>query len=220
MKRWIQLCVLSFAILGFWWILTPPDQKVVPVTKITNQKIERVPAQAKVVVPAKVKPQPLQQKKLQTGPIELSDYDSQVDDARAEIVNGNRRWKFISGLSAVALSTPGIPTPLDVMSGFAVINSADVPEGVESFSLVKRDDNGLIGIFTGTIKAIGEKADFPGSFLSECPQGGIKESYPALKSYLLKANSSEEQAYFECLSSLRRFRRLEWEILDHPHGHR
>lgn len=188
------------------------------VTTVTVPK--RLPAQASPTSVSKPVPQVVQKKKLQTGPIKLEDYDSPIDSTRPTIANGKRNWHFISGLSAVAINTPGIPTPLDVMSGFAVINSGDVPAGVESYSLVKRDDNGLVGIFTGIIKAVGEKGATPGSFLTECPQGEIKESYPALKSYLLKAHNSDEQEFFECLSLLRRFKLLEWEILDHPHGHR
>lgn len=142
-----------------------------------------------------------------------------MDEARPPIEQNGRRWQFLAGLSAVSVEANVPGEDLGQLSGYKIVPSSEVPEGVESFSLVKREDNGLVGIFTGVIRAVGERGT-AGSFQSECPVQ-VKEAYPELKSYLLKASSEAElQECFQCLSNLQRFRSLDWEILDHPRTNR
>jgi len=218
MKRGFQVLVVVFALVSFWWVLTPPPITAPAVkAEVIQVTSERVPASTVVLRPplknkASKKPSPGHD------PIQLDEHVAPIDDARAPITQGRHRWRFLAGVSAIAVDAHD---PLARLSGYAIVNSADVPAGVEALSLVKREDNGLVGIFTGVIRAVGEKGQSQGSFLSECSQGHIQESYPALKSYLLKSNPDQDaQEYFQCLSGLGRFKTLNWEILDHPRSGR
>jgi len=96
------------------------------------------------------------------------------------------------------------------------VRAGDVPVGTETFAVVERSDNGVLGVMTGVLKAMGDRGD--GDFLNECP-GEMVESYPALKSHLLRP-SGEPDEFHNCLTALNRFKRLEWEILDRPRGPR
>lgn len=92
---------------------------------------------------------------------------------------------------------------------------------MEGLPLVEREDNGLVGIFTGVLKAMGKSGlQNDGQFRSVCPCE-INQAYPQLKSYLLETSDGQSHEELKtCLQGTGLFNRLEWEILDHPHTSR
>lgn len=210
MKRsWQVYVIVLVCLVGFWWVLTPPEI-VRPLARQEPQKgpDSRQPAQVDTSIPND----------------EALPPSASADASEGEIIINNKRsWKLIKGVRAIDAHDPLVRDirPVGKLSGFVILRAQDVPAGSTPLRLVRRADNGLVGVFTGIIKAIGEKGSNTGSFVSDCPQGGIEESWPALKSYLLKASRpSDEGSYFDCLTNLGRFKRLEWEILDHPRSSR
>lgn len=223
MKRGFQLLIFIMGAFGFWWVLTPPPELRLKEVLVVKNSPKRAPAQSSSSAPAlPLLPTPIKRPPTRQV-LELPEHSTQVDEERPPLQSGKHRWHFLAGLSAIARGAGG-GAGLDgygEFSGYQILSTADVPAGVESFALVKRADNGIVGIFTRVIRAVGERGAHSAQFVNECPQGAILESYPVLKSYLLRAHSStDDQEYFECLSALGRFKSLDWEILDHPRSHR
>lgn len=228
--QWV-LPILLLGLVAFWWILTPPQNMPVVSPRAVQTQApqaasgERHPAQdaqsAAEVVPLvlapEVKPRPHASRVIQ-----LDEHDREHDVTRPSIQQNGRRWSFVAGVAAVSHGAPGtehIPVRSG-LGGFDVVGESDVPANVESYPIVQREDNGLLGIFTGTIKAVGERGP-AGGHADDCPGGQVQESYPALKSYLLRSSDAgSAQTYFDCLTNSGRFKRVEWEILDHPRSNR
>jgi len=134
----------------------------------------------------------------------------------------SHRWRWLSGAVAVSSSDPRVAgiARLSERAGFWIIAEGDLPGGVEGLPLVEREDNGLVGIFTGVMKAMGKSGLQEASqFQTQCPCE-VQESYPQLKSYLLKPHGDNYSEFKDCLQGLGVFKKLEWEILDHPRTHR
>lgn len=137
---------------------------------------------------------------------------------RAPIVQNEVEWKWLEGAVAVKKSAlpPGVPV-ISQRPGFVIVASSDLPANVANFPLVERVDNGVKGIFTGVIKAMGGASlESAGQFLSQCPVEMV-ESFPSIKSYLLKVHSQDElEESMSCLKATGLFKHLEWEILSSP----
>ncbi len=144
-------------------------------------------------------------------------------DDRPMLVQSGRRWRWLDGAVAVPSDDPRVAhvPRLSERAGFWVIASGDLPAGMEGLPLVEREDNGLVGIFTGVLKAMGKaglKDD--GQFRSACPCE-VNQAYPQLKSYLIEVSDGQSHEELRtCLQGTGLFKRLEWEILDHPHTSR
>jgi hypothetical protein len=142
---------------------------------------------------------------------------------RPALEQSGRRWRWLDGAVAVPSDDPRVAhiPRLSERAGFWVIASGDLPSGMEGLPLVEREDNGLVGIFTGVLKAMGKPGlQDDGQFRSACPCE-INQAYPQLKSYLLEvSNGQSHEELKTCLQGTGLFKRLEWEILDHPHTSR
>jgi hypothetical protein len=144
-------------------------------------------------------------------------------DERPALEQSGRRWRWLDGAVAVPSGDPRVAhvTRLSERAGFWVIASGDLPAGMDGMPLVEREDNGLVGIFTGVLKAMGKSGlQDDGQFRSVCPCE-VNQAYPQLKSYLLETSDGQSHEELKtCLQGTGLFKRLEWEILDHPHTSR
>lgn len=143
--------------------------------------------------------------------------------SRAGFEQGGERWRWVDGLVAVAEGTQGIDRALikETRPGFWLLSGADLPVDTPHLKLVQREDNGLLGIYTGVIRAMGKgEAHAAQPWRSDCP-AQVVESYPALDSVLLRAPAGvKDDELSGCLRHTNLFKRVEWEILDRPRGRR
>lgn len=206
-------------IVAAGYFFYPKEQKTVPAV-VARPNIKRTPAHQPLMFsmqdrrpirPAKRAPA---QSVLRVDRGKLT-----VDSERAPLKQNGRRWRWMSGAVAVSagdLRVAHLPR-LSERPGFWIVAASDLPPTVIGLPLVEREDNGLLGIFTGVLKAIGKsELQNDGQFRSVCACE-IEESYPHLKSYLLRpSHGQEHQELSTCLQSTGLFKRLSWEILDHP----
>ncbi|MBY0517028.1 MAG: hypothetical protein K2P81_08980 [Bacteriovoracaceae bacterium] len=214
MKRWWIFLTLILA-LGFFFFF------------------QKKPAPANV---AEIKPQPLSSQRA-PAQVALTDRpsvtkESRRDNFRASTLNIDRQiispsvntpgfsqngrlWRWLDGAVAVDSNDSRV-RDIPVISrraGFVIIASGDLPRGVEGLQLVEREDNKLVGIFTGILKAQGSNQLSQSSqFSSQCPCE-IKESYPSIRGYLIKSSEENHEELRTCLQSTGLFKKLEWEIL-------
>lgn len=141
------------------------------------------------------------------------------DSHRAPVRVNGHVWKWLSGVVAVKeeIAREREISFQTTARGFALVSASEVPAEVESFSLVERADNGLVGVFTGVIvsqsKAPLENLD---GLASSCGLS-VVQSYPAINSYLFNnLDKSENEESITCLRETGLFKRLEWEILSGP----
>lgn len=224
MKRWPGPMLLLLAVIFFWQ--RPEEGPVVSQAPSSGVSPALVPQAAPVPpVPTLVMrptraPAAIPRPPAQAAAIQLAPHLQSVDTTRAGMEQNGRKWRFVEGVRAVLADDPRLARVerLSQRAGFWIIAEADVPAGMESMGLVEREDNGLMGIFTGTLKAMGNKRlKGSGQFLSECP-AQIEESYPQINSYLLRsADADGAHDLRDCLVSTGLFKRVEWEILDRPH---
>ena len=216
MRRWSVFVILILAAIYFFY---PKEQRAVPAV-VSAPNIKRTPAQQPLVFsmhnrrPVRPPKRAPAQSVLRVDRAKLT-----VNSGRPSLEQNGRRWRWMSGAVAVFagdLRVAHLPR-LSERPGFWIVASSDLPAGVVGLPLVEREDNGLLGIFTGILKAIGKSGlNDPGQFYSVCPCE-IEESYPQLKSYLLRPSQGQEyQELSTCLQGTGLFKRLDWEILDHP----
>jgi hypothetical protein len=201
-------------LLVAWWIY-PADKTVAvkaPAAASAPPVLMAEPTATPLVVRAPAQsPNPVAKPRNEVA--QLPEHDRAFTNAPVLRQSG-REWRQLDGVVAVRASAR-LPS-VSELHGFSLVRSGDVPAGTETFAVVERSDNGLLGVKTGVLKALGDRGE--GEFLQDCP-GIMVETYPALKSYLLRP-SGEPDEFHQCLSALNRFKRLEWEILDRPRGPR
>lgn len=220
MRRW-SLALILILIVVAAYVLFPREQVSVRPVAVTPSTAKRAPAHQPLVLapharrPASV---PLKITKPHAA-IKLDRENRQVRRDREPVEVSGRRWRWLSGAVAVAAGDPRVAhvSRLSERPGFWVIATSDLPTGVEGFPLVEREDNGLVGIFTGVLKAVGKAGlQHEGQFQSVCPCE-IQQSLPQIRSYLLEVPQGQNHEELRtCLKGTGLFKRLEWEILDHP----
>jgi hypothetical protein len=197
-----------------WWFFpaekTAGPRATVDAVPITRTAVPLGPTALVVRAPAQII-RPVSLTKNEVAQLPAHD---RVPANLAPIRQSGRQWRQLDGVVAVRTSAR-LPR-VSELHGFSLVHSGDVPVGTETFPVVERTDNGMLGVMTGVLKALGDKG--AGEFLGDCP-GTVVETYPALKSHLLRP-SGEPDDFMNCLAALNRFKRLEWEILDRPRGPR
>lgn len=221
MLRGLFACLALLA-LGYFLYGSPA-----PVASKKVATLERTPPAVSVKVEIPLKPQVVAR-----APAEVKDHGksslpatikldrSEVSHHRERplLEQKSHRWRWLSGAVAVSSGDERVAQipRLSERAGFWIIAEGDLPAGVVGFPLLEREDNGLLGIFTGTMKAMGKgQLRSPDQFQTQCPCE-IQESYAQLKSYLLKPKDDNYSEFKDCLASTGLFKKLEWEILDRP----
>ncbi len=218
MRRW-PFFVILIAVAAY--VFSPKERVsvVAPalVTRAATPKVVQAPLvlaphvrRPASVVPKKVAPQ---------SALKIDRQSVFTREDRPLLVQSGRRWRWLDGAVAVPSDDARVAhvPRLSERAGFWVIASGDLPAGMEGLPLVEREDNGLVGIFTGVLKAMGKPGlQNDGQFRSACPCE-INQAYPQLKSYLLEVSAGQSHEELKtCLQGTGLFKRLEWEILDHP----
>jgi hypothetical protein len=219
MKRLALILIIVGVILFVWWKspevhLRVAQKEIIPEAGSSNLN---TPSQRQPASQRNLPLLPIERKRAREVMIKLPREVAFVNE-KAAIMQNEVDWKWLEGVVAVKKSAlpPGVPI-IGQRAGFVIVASSEVPQNVESFLLVERADNGVKGIFTGVIKAMGGvNLESAGQFLSQCPVEMV-ESFPAIKSYLLKVHSQDElEESMTCLKSTGLFKHLEWEILSAP----
>lgn len=220
MKRVALISLIIIIAVFVWWKSSSENTHVANLSESTPSPIlvashsppTRQPAAQKLLPGI-----PVEKKSGREALIQLP-RDVAFVNERAPIVQNEVEWKWLEGVVAIKKSAlpPGVPV-ISQRPGFVVVASSDLPANVVSFPLVERTDNGVKGIFTGVIKAMGGASlESAGQFLSQCPVEMV-ESFPSIKSYLLKVHSQDElEESMSCLKGTGLFKHLEWEILSSP----
>jgi|GEM_PF-4562056 len=218
MRRW-SIALILIAVTAY--VLFPREQISVRPIVAKSADTNRAPAQQPLVLaPHARRPAALPKKVVNPQSVIRLDRQSvHVLSGRDPVEVSGRRWRWLAGAVAVPAGDQRVAhlPRLSERPGFWVIASGDLPAGMEGFPLVEREDNGLIGIFTGVLKAVGKAGlQNEGQFQSACPCE-IQQSLPHIKSYLLEVSQGQTHEELRtCLKGTGLFKRLEWEILDHP----
>jgi len=204
---------LSLAVVAWWFYATSKTDVRIEPEKITPAAR---PSPAVVIAPSASRSPaqvaaPLNPPRNEVAQLPEHDRDYST---KPPLKQSGREWRYLDGVVAVRPS--GQLPSLSELHGFSLVRAADVAVGTETFAVVERSDNGILGVMTGVLKAMGDRG--AGDFLNHCP-GEVVESYPALKSHLLRPSGEPDEFHY-CLTALNRFKRLEWEILDRPRGPR
>ena len=204
MKRYALIVVIILVAAVVWWkssetthVANLSDITPSPILTASHSPPMRQPA-AQRVLPGI----PVERKSGREAMIQLPREVAFVNE-RAPILQNEVEWKWLEG--AVAVKKSALPLGVLVIAqrpGFVIVASSDLPANVANFPLVERVDNGVKGIFTGVIKAMGGASlESAGQFLSQCPVEMV-ESFPSIKSYLLKVHSQDElEESMSCLKS-------------------
>ncbi|MFP5490082.1 MAG: hypothetical protein ACLGG0_01175 [Bacteriovoracia bacterium] len=219
MKRIALITIVILVAVVAWWkssdnthVTTNNDNIHSPILVASHTPPLRQPA-AQRVLPGI----PVERKSGREAMIQLPREVAFVNE-KTPIVQNEVEWKWLEGAVAVKKSAlpPGVPV-ISQRPGFVIVASSELPANMVSFPLVERTDNGVKGIFTGVIKAMGGASlESAGQFLSQCPVEMV-ESFPSIKSYLLKVHSQDElEESMSCLKATGLFKHLEWEILVSP----
>lgn len=217
MRRWSFALILIAVTV---YMLFPREQVSVRPVIVSASPAKRAPAQQPLVYQPHAR-RPAAEPKKMVRPQSVIRLQRQAlkSEARDPIEVSGHRWRWLTGAVAVPAGDPRVAhvARLSERPGFWVIASGDLPPGMEGLPLVEREDNGLLGIFTGVLKALGKSSlENSGQFQSVCPCE-IQQSLPNIKSYLLEVSSGQSHEELRtCLMGTGLFKRLEWEILDHP----
>lgn len=218
MRRWsFALILIAVAV----YLLFRREQVSVRPVVATSSPVKRAPAQQPLVLAPHARRPAAEPKKI-VRPQSVIRLDRQVLQVRSDrepLEVSGRRWRWMTGAVAVPAGDQRVAhvARISERPGFWVIASGDLPPGMEGLPLVEREDNGLLGIFTGVLKALGKPSlESSGQFQSVCPCE-IQQSMPNIKSYLLEVSQAQSHEELRtCLKGTGLFKRLEWEILDHP----
>jgi hypothetical protein len=217
-RRFFAISVMLGA--GLWWLLARPvgvphteGHVAAPLKTILithgSPLLARAPAQI-IAVPEQAPP-------LERNEVAELPSEERTPSTRPALKQAGRTWNWLEDVAAVPAreaQAQGLQS-LTTWHGHWLVRAGDVPASLRGLPVVAREDNpGVVGIFTGVLKAIGEKR----AFLDECPCD-VEAAYPSIKSYLLRARGAPEELH-SCLSELQAFRQLEWEILDRSRGPR
>ena len=86
----------------------------------------------------------------------------------------------------------------------------------EGFPVLRRSGSGELGVFRGVLKTLSQKILSENGPWTECP-GRVLSAHPEIKVYLFELNSeASPEELKQCLTEIRLFNRLEWEVLDQP----
>lgn len=145
--------------------------------------------------------------------------DAYLDPQRPSLKASGHVWNWLSGMVAVPEELAR-ERGLGIQStarGFALVSASEVPPELESFPLLERADNGLVGVLTGVIVSQSFTPLENVDGLARSCGVVLAQSYPAIKSYLFKVlDKSETEDSITCLRETGLFKRLEWEILSGP----
>ncbi len=216
MRRW-SIALIFMAVIVY--ALFPREQDSARPVIVSAPKNLRAPAQQILVLAPQVRAPATAAKNTARSKSAIRLGRKEVQ-ARSGFEQSGRRWRWLSGAVAIRAQDHLAHLPrLSERPGFWVIAATDLPAGVAGLPLVEREDNGLVGIFTGVLKAVGKASlQSSGQFQSVCPCE-IEQAYPQIKSYLLATGQGQSHVELRtCLEGTGLFKRLDWEILDHPNS--
>lgn len=221
MAHWrIFLSITLVIILGGLYLTEDRREMAPMIAEKAPVRLSEIVVQAPVPLRAPSAALALQKPiKSKQASLNVGDAEAVHDSQRAPLKVAGHVWNWLSGVVAV-VEDVAREQGLIIMSsarGFAVVSASEVPAEVESFSLLERADNGLVGVLTGVIVAQSfEPLENPEGVANTCGVS-LGQSYPAIKSYLFKKlDKFETEELITCLRETGLFKRLEWEILSGP----
>lgn len=221
MQHWrIFFFVALFVVLGSWFLSRPERAHAPSMVAEVPVRLPEIIVQAPLVLRAPSAAS--SQSKNRSTPRAAFTVDAASvypEPQRPPLRVSGHAWNWLSGVVAVPeeLARARGMSIQSSARGFALVSASEVPAEVESFSLLERADNGLVGVFTGVIVTQSFEPLENAEGLARSCGVQVSQSYPAIKSYLFKnLDKTETEDSMTCLRETALFKRLEWEILSGP----